>query len=240
MCTVVYAPQGARTVMASLRDESPLRYGAKAPVLFSAACCEYLMPVDPQGGGSWLGITDSKNVIILLNGAFEKHIRKPEYRMSRGMVVKQLLESNFPVVEWMLTDLNDIEPFTLIVYTEGKLFRLVWDGAEKYREMLDEKAHYLFSSATLYPKPIRELRALKMDEWMLTNPMVDQSTLLDFFRSYNDPEYGFIMNRNEKVKTLSYTYISIEAQSTRLVYQDFAGASVHEAVLGTYEKNRCC
>lgn len=220
MCTMVYIPYGGTSILASLRDESPLRYPAEPPAVFDGAETRYIMPLDPQGGGSWAGVNDGMSAVILLNGAFEKHVSSPPYRMSRGVIVKGILDSKMPVLEWMLMPMDDIEPHTLIVLSDGQLFRLTWDGAQKHRIALDTTIHHIFSSATLYNEEARLNRQHLFDNWIAMRPPVNQLSLLNFFNSVEDKNNGFIIDRDGKMKTLSYSFISLDKESPVFHYYD--------------------
>ncbi len=216
---MVYIPTGSSGIIASLRDESPLRQASVPPAVFEGADTRYIMPLDPLGGGSWIGMNDRNTAMILLNGAFEKHISLPPYVMSRGLVVKKLLDSSLPVVDWLLMPMAGVEPYTLIVFTDGLLFRLTWDGVEKHRQPLDVNTCHIFSSATLYDAEARLQRAHLFHNWMAMRPPVDKLSLLDFFNSVDDSMNGFIINR-EKVKTLSYSCINLDNAAPQFHYYD--------------------
>jgi hypothetical protein len=68
------------------------------------------------------------NTIILLNGGKIKHIVKEKYRLSRGIIVLDLIASNSIVSTWETIDLTDIEPFTLVVLENKQPFNLQWIG----------------------------------------------------------------------------------------------------------------
>ena len=52
-----------------------------------------IFPKDELAGGTWIGASEKNTVICLLNGGFQNHKRQPEYRHSRGVVVKDFLKS---------------------------------------------------------------------------------------------------------------------------------------------------
>lgn len=209
MCTVVFIPNTNKMFFASLRDESPLRPTAITPELFNIDNLTILSPRDALAGGTWLGINDHKNIIILLNGGFEKHEQKKDYRKSRGLIVSELLQSEMPIIDWELMKMHGIEPFTLIVWSDKILFKLIWDGSIKHRVKLDSKVPHIFSSSTLYSPNAKKDREELFQNWIAMNPPITKLSLLKFFNSVNDSENGFIMNRNEKVKTLSYSFIEL-------------------------------
>jgi hypothetical protein len=223
MCTVIYIPNNNGTsYFASLRDESPLRPKASIPQVNDENEIKFLSPVDAYAGGSWIGVNDFNNVIILLNGGFENHTRKRFYRKSRGIIVKELLSSELPVVDWNLMNLTDIEPFTLIVFSDDNLFQLVWDGINKTRILLDATIPHIFSSSTLYSLEEKANRKDVFDNWIAMNPPVSKLSLLNFFKSSNDKENGFIIDRSATMKTISYSFIELQHhQSASFNYYDF-------------------
>lgn len=227
MCTVVYIPDNDKMFFASLRDESPLRPTAITPAVFVTNDITVLAPQDALAGGTWLGINDYKNVVILLNGGFEKHIHRNDYRKSRGLIVTDLLKTATPLNEWETLDLDNIEPFTLMVWSGGLLFHLVWDGAAKHQQELDATLPHILSSATLYQADAKAKRTLLFQNWMATHPAISSASLLDFFKSFGDNENGFIMNRNEKVKTLSYSFIELNHSMAELKYFELKSKSAN-------------
>jgi Transport and Golgi organisation 2 len=209
MCTVIFIPGRNKFQFASLRDENPLRPKAIEPVLHTTGTASFVAPIDALAGGTWAGLNQFGNVIILLNGAHANHTRQPYYCKSRGLIVKELLQSELPVVDWNLMDLTGTEPFTLVVWSDWHLFELVWDGQHKTKTLLDKAKPHIWSSATLYNAQAKAYRNELFHQWISNRPMVNRQSLLDFFHTYQDAENGFLMNRNCLVKTLSYSFIEI-------------------------------
>lgn len=210
MCTVVFIPGRNKFQFASLRDENPLRPKAIAPTLHTTDAASFIAPIDALAGGTWAGLNQFGNVIILLNGAHTNHVRQPYYRKSRGLVVLALLASELPVVDWTLMDLEDTEPFTLVVGSDWHLFELVWDGQQKTKTLLDITKPHIWSSSTLYNAQAKTHRRELFHQWISKRPMVNRQSLLNFFRTYQDAENGFLMNRNSIIKTLSYSFIEMD------------------------------
>jgi len=241
MCTVVFIPDNNKKYFSSLRDESPKRPEAIAPQIYHANEIKYLMPKDAQAGGTWVGINEHKNVIILLNGAFENHNKKEFYLKSRGMIVSELLLSVKPVVDWQLIDFTDIEAFTLVVWSDNRLFELVWDGNEKHRNRLDASAPHIWSSSTLYDKTSKTNREELFQNWIAMKPAITKLSLLNFFEATNDPENGFIINRSEKMKTLSYSFIELsDSNIANLDYYDLKSFMQHSKSINLLEKSGNC
>lgn len=221
MCTVVYIPSKEKKYFASLRDEDPKRQRALPPASMVRQGVQLLMPQDAEGGGTWMGANSNGSVIILLNGGFTKHTPADHYIMSRGLVVFDLLQSCMPVIEWNLISLLGVAPFTLVVWSDESLFELVWDGAKRYRRRLDDKKPHIWSSCTLYDSEASEIRAETFANWIAMDPPVDKLHLFEFFKSYNDKTNGFFINRDEVIKTLSYTFLElVPEQHANMNYYD--------------------
>ena len=229
MCTVVFIPKGDKYFFASLREESPLRPRAAVPTIYNEGDAVILSPIDAMAGGTWLGVTASGSVIILLNGGFKKHRRKTNYRKSRGLIVTELLASNLPVVNWNLMDMQGVEPYTLVVWNAGNLFQLVWDGKQKHGVLLKSNQPYIWSSVTLYDNEASTCRSELFHRWIGMNTPISTLSLLKFFKSFTNSENGFLMNRNEQTKTLSYTFIELQTDdSAEMQYHDFLSDTYHD------------
>ena len=241
MCTVAFIPGNNKYYFASLRDENPKRAKATIPALQLSDKLMYLSPVDPVGGGTWVGVNELGHVIILLNGGFEKHRVNGPYTKSRGLIVSQLLDAAMPVVDWMLMDMKNIEPYTLVVWADNNLFQLVWNGTTKHRERLTTGVPHLWSSSTLYNSKIKTYREKLNQNWMVTNPKLSKNSLLDFFYAVADKENGFIMNRNERIKTLSYSFIELtDNETASMSYYDLQNLTDKTVVINLKKNTVTC
>jgi hypothetical protein len=220
MCTVAFIPSAGRYFFASLRDENPARLKAEAPLLYEEDAVRFLAPKDPKAGGTWAGINRYENVIILLNGGFENHESTGQYRKSRGLIVNELLKSVYPVVEWSVMDMEGIEPYTLIIWSENNLFQLVWDGRNKHRLILDPQQPAIWSSSTLYSTQAKEKRKSLFDHWVSGQPFINPESFMNFFQSFHDEENGFLIHRAATLKTLSYSFIELSPGNHGIYYYD--------------------
>lgn len=227
MCTVLYAPVGRSCIVASLRDESPLRTPALPPAVFQGSDTRYILPLDPAGGGSWVGVNDRGAAVVLMNGAFGRHIPAPPYRHSRGTIVRDLLDSLSPAVRWKDMPMEGVEPYSLILAHEGTLVRCTWDGHARHFQTFDPSAPHIFSSAMLYDDAARTTRQQLFDAWLLTTPAFDIRSVFGFFSRVDDRENGFLIDRGV-VGTLSYSYVSLWQPAT-FQYHDFRSGLRHSA-----------
>jgi len=239
MCTVLFIPANNRFYFASLRDESPHRPLASLPEIIPGIEMDILTPRDAQAGGSWIGVNSAGNVLILLNGGFINHQRALHYRKSRGLIVKELLQSAVLLADWEALLLDHIEPFTIIAWTEGSLFQLVWDGILKHCIGLDPNIPYLWSSSTLYTQEAKMIRQQKFDYWMDGQPSISKQTIIDFLNSYTDEKNGFIMNRNNMIRTLSYSFIELDKHNAVMHYQELPNGRQENVSIEFVSKKIC-
>ena len=234
MCTVTYIPLKDRALFSSNRDENPSRRSAALPAFYKGKNNKMLYPADGAAGGTWIGLNDSGGVLILLNGGFVNHTKQPKYRISRGLIVKQLLDEKDILFAWEQLDLNNIEPFTVIAFLNNQLHQLVWTGYHRIEMKPDDSLPHIWSSATLYAPEFQTLRQEWFKEFLSKNPGATKEDLHKFLLRYNDDENGFIMNRNESVKTCSISLIEIDHQQAAFDYFDLLKGDSNKQVISLH------
>jgi uncharacterized protein with NRDE domain len=221
MCTVVFIPNHGKYWIASIRDEHPKRVKANLPAIQLTQKMKFMAPIDPQGGGTWVGLNEGGSAIVLLNGGFKNHLKKAAYAKSRGLIVSDLLSVNDPIEYWLHLGLNEIEPFTLIVWHQQQLMNLVWDGNNKHQIKMDAIKAHIWSSSTLYNDAEKKKRSSTFEKWISSPSEKSKDAILDFFMD-SKCESGPIFIRNTpKIVTHSYTCIEIVDQGkNNIFYQD--------------------
>ena len=222
MCTVSFVYSQDKIIITSNRDEKVIRPNAIPPKEHTINGKSIFFPKDPKAGGTWFAVDCYGTVLVLLNGAEEKHEVKLPYRKSRGLIVLDIISSESPKDFWSQVDLENIEPFTLILYQNNQLFQLRWNGNQKESISLDLNKKHIWSSATLYPKEIRAKRS----DWFYTfldqNLAISETELLNFHRytEEENQENGLVINRQETMKTLSITQCAIENNKVVILHSD--------------------
>ncbi len=232
MCTVVFIPLPGGVLLSSNRDEHPLRDPAGKPAFFQGKFGEMLYPLDPAGKGTWVGANDQGHILVLLNGAFVAHQRQENYRCSRGQVVRALLDQYDALQAYLQMDLHNIEPFTLVLWQNGFLYELVWDGLQRHVCTKDSGQAHMWSSATLYTQEAKAIREQRLKDWLMGNPSLTPSALRAFLTAYNDTENGFVMDRG-RVKTLSISTLLQNNEATSFAYFETGTALCHEQCIDT-------
>jgi hypothetical protein len=137
-------------------------------------------------------------------------------------------------------ELEDIEPFTLIVWADKNLFQLVWDGTRKYRTLLDSKKSHIWSSATLYNTEAKAKRSEVFQNWIAMDPPITKLSLLNFFKSHTDTNNGYIINRDELCKTLSYTFVELFREEAEISYYDLIDYKYSNNKITFHNNNDFC
>lgn len=227
MCTVTYLPLGDHDfILTSNRDESPIRKTIP-PKSYIENGVELTYPKDKLAGGTWVGLSNKKRLVCLLNGAFIKHKRTGSYKKSRGVIVKMLLKSDDVTLEIKAFDFNNIEPFTVILIDwEEKLstFELIWDGEKIYFKDLGQKPK-IWSSSMLYTNEMKQLREEWFANWLEKNKKFKQEDILNFHQdeSKGNKETSLKMKR-KYVETVSVTSIMKNDRTITMEYFDFLDA----------------
>ena len=153
MCTLSYLPEtahGTRRIFFN-RDELRQRSRAHPPALFSAAGEDYLMPLDPQSGGSWMGLHSAGFFICLLNHYPDGRITRDRGFRSRGLLIRDMLDAGtFPDTPGMET--AQYAPFFLAAFSRHRTLLLEWDGQELTALPVEKGAGMLSSSSFHHEK----------------------------------------------------------------------------------------
>ena len=223
MCTVTYIPiDKERFIFTSNRDESPLRKTIP-PMSYIEDGVKMIYPKDQLAGGTWIGISEKNRLVCLLNGGFEKHKRNSYYRMSRGVVVKNILSVDDPVEYIKEFDFDNIEPFTIVLIDWSqklKAYELVWDGTNKHFNAL-ENTPKIWSSSTLYTSDMKKERIEWFDEW-LKDHSFEQQEILNFHQDTNRGTEGTSLKMKRPfVETVSITSVKKQQERIDVTYLDF-------------------
>jgi Transport and Golgi organisation 2 len=221
MCTVSFVHSNGKIIITSNRDEQVAR-PAIEPRNYLVNQKNLFFPKDPKAGGTWYVVDDSTNVLVLLNGAEEKHPWNPPYHRSRGLIVLDIFSSDSAIITWETIDLENVEPFTLVLFQDQQLYQLRWNGIEKSTLQLNTNENHIWSSSTLYSKEIREQRANWFSTFLDTKPEVTFEEMFHFHRytEADNSQHGLIINRNDQLKTLSITQSVIEQNKITVMHHD--------------------
>lgn len=212
--------------MTSSRDEQLNRPVACLPTTEIIGDQSVVFPKDPRGQGSWIAASADR-AVCLLNGAFEGHLSAPPYRHSRGRVVLAVFE--FDWFDQFVQDYHfaGLEPFTLLMAETGRLLELRWDGTQVHTTEKDPQKPHIWSSATLYAAPIRQVRMGWFAHW-LGEASLTLNAILHFHKTAgaDDPTNAICMNRAGLYGTVSLTSVVCKPDQTEMIYEDFDSRTI--------------
>ena len=237
MCTVTFIPSQHKVHITSNRDEKHRRSSASAPAIAEGETGKLMFPRDGDAGGTWIAVHENGNAIVFLNGGFVAHIPTPPYRKSRGLVLLDLLDHAEPFSAFLSMDLDNIEPFTAIVWSEPRLFECRWDGEQKHVLQKDESEPHIWSSVTLYDPEIIAKRSRWFHDWIRKNRFPSQNDILHFhqFTGDGDSHNDLKMDRGQ-VFTVSVTSMSVSKDHAQMRYLDLKNGKSFDQEL-VFEKS---
>jgi len=223
MCTLTYLPLGDDNfLLTSNRDETPLRKTI-APQEYLENEVKLMYPKDKIAGGTWIGKSEKNRVVCLLNGGFENHVRKLPYRMSRGVVVINILTADDAIHHVENFDFRNIEPFTLVLIdwnTGLRLYELVWTGTEKHFKELPQKPR-IWSSSSLYNQEMKLMRKEWFQTWLNNQEKFTKESILNFHKRTDlGTKDTTLKMKRPFVETVSITSIE-KREDVTMEYLDF-------------------
>lgn len=233
MCTVTFFPKPNNAfILTSNRDEAPGR-DTFSPELYNDDGVKLLYPKDALAGGTWIGISEKKRAVTLMNGGFVAHKRKAFYRKSRGVVVTDFLKTDDLKAGVETYNFEDIEPFTAVIVEwkqEVQLFQLVWDGLN-FDFSEEPLAPQIWSSSPLYPADLKKKREKWFSEFLFEKVRPSDKELLEFHKTAGEGDLNsnLIMDRGV-VKTKSITQIEKQNDTVEMYYEDLQTGEVESSV----------
>ncbi|MEI1277865.1 NRDE family protein [Leptospira venezuelensis] len=133
------------------RDESFKRKPSLSPQLLESNSGKAIAPIDGEAGGTWIGVTQTGEIICLVNyyEATLKLLRNP---VSRGLLVRSILLGERTPESYTDSELEKYYPFKLFKVGKEKTEIFVWDGKTYQTETGSETFAVFGSSFTQGPK----------------------------------------------------------------------------------------
>ena len=229
MCTVTYIPKKNNTfILTSNRDEASGRT-TLTPDFYDVDGVKMLFPKDAVAGGTWIGISEKNRMICLLNGGFKNHIKNKSYKMSRGVVVKELLKAVNLSKAINEFDYQGIEPFTIVAIdwsSDLKATELVWDGIKAHITILGDQPK-IWSSSTLYDESMKDKRR----SWFAAfseNTDWSSESLFEFHTTAGEGDDNVDLQINRgALKTVSVTQVEKGEDGCTMIYNNLQKEEIH-------------
>jgi hypothetical protein len=227
MCTVTYLPLGENDfVLTSNRDEKTVRKPALQPGLYQVYDSLVVFPKDQQAEGTWIATSGTSFTLCLLNGAFKGHESTGNYSRSRGLMVLDFFKYND--IDRFLSEysFDSIEPFTLLILNTSnakpELTEVRWNGVAIFKKGIDTSKPGIWSSSTLYSSETAKEREQWFNDFLNSCKEYMGYSILDFhhFGGKGDNSNSLMMNRDDKIKTVSITSILSRENTLHITYKD--------------------
>jgi hypothetical protein len=130
-------------------------------------------------------------------------------------------------------DLNNIEPFTLVIVHEKRLFEFRWDGDQRFLRNFNCEKPKIWSSITLYDEMIINKRERWFVEWLNEINSFELDKVLEFhmFAGEGNKKTDILMERDDQLKTISITSIHNQENISTIHYKDIIRNKEYSASL---------
>jgi hypothetical protein len=154
MCTLTYLLNQNGYELFFNRDEQRTRLLATPPQLHQIESAIY--PIDPQGNGTWIAVSEQGMSLALLNNYQAVVNINKDNVMSRGKLILSLLHNKENVIKQLkVMDLEVFQPFQLCVFPDTlskdnpTIHCVKWDGRKLVDVSLDVKTDLPITSSSI-------------------------------------------------------------------------------------------
>jgi uncharacterized protein with NRDE domain len=232
MCTVTIVPYDDGFRLVCNRDERRDRPAAAPPTVHRLQYSAAIYPVDPIGGGTWVGVNDAGLAAALLNRTIDAAVppgRRPP--RSRGLIIPKLLDCR------SLTDALDIaaeldpapfDLFRLALVQRMAAVVLTSDGLALSAEMMSLSRPLMLTSSSLGDTVVEAPRRRLFERLVLQSEGAWLSAQTRFhahqWRSRADIS---VRMEREAARTVSRTSITVTSRASELCYDALGSARPH-------------
>lgn len=225
MCTLTWHTDDRGTRVFFNRDEQRTRLPALPPSLHLRNGVQWLAPVDPNAGGTWLAANDQGMAVAILNHYDAEHAKpsnRSEHR-SRGQLVMDLADVRAPaeiLARLSAMHLEQYRPFILVgLHASGRVGECRWDGSSLQVGGLTASDLPVTTSSF---KTEEVLAARRAKFRALVGSGVAEDEQFEAYHKSRDPlggPYSVTMTRADAM-TVSYCRVDLGLQAIRYSYQD--------------------
>lgn len=212
MCILTLFKQKDKIIFTFNRDEQLARPSESPKWINSSVFC----PLDSLKGGTWIGY-NKNSLICLQNGGIENHVRLPQYSISRGIMLLNLLKNqDFDIQKALIN--QQVEPFTIsqLNLISNELMVYVYNGMELTLKKISFNNGYVNCSSTLYNSVAKH----EISKYFLekSKQEFDENDVLKWHKKMM---IGTDFNQfTNKVNTVSICQFVISFNSSKCMYFD--------------------
>ena len=209
------------------RDEQRVRPDALPPVVEAGMRPRVVMPIDPQGAGTWVAATDAGLVFVLLNGMGPARLSAAGAAPSRGLIIPALLPSlsiDEALERLLALDLGGYRAWRLLVVSASRLLQVEANEHGRARHMRSFlPARFVATSSSIDGARAIQLRTRLFHELVRQPDPAAQ----DAFHDHQWPEVPGLSVRMDRpeARTVSRTTIEVFEDSVQLVYHPLASSA---------------
>jgi hypothetical protein len=240
MCTVTIVPHDRGVRLVSNRDERRTRPAGLAPETHDLGPRRALFPLDPQGGGTWVGVNDAGLIVALLNVTAAAPSTRARTTRSRGLIALELLRCDsmrMAIETARALDAGACEPFRALVVHAGHLAVAKTRANGTIQLTLQPiETPLLFTSSSLGDALVDRPRRRLFERMVLRahDGWLDGQTRFHDHQWPQRPEISVRMERADAL-TVSRTRIDVTSDRRELAYEALVMPHTHRA-----EAPRCC
>jgi hypothetical protein len=221
MCTVSIVPDDSGFRLISNRDERRDRAVALQPRVEIVGSRCAIMPIDPAGGGSWIGINDAGLVAAVLNRHAEPSRDTPSV-VSRGLIVRRALacDSLETALEAVQASTARVyRPFRLVLVQHRRIALIVGNGSEFASADSTLGQPYMFTASSLGDALVDTPRR-RLFERLMENACARRQAQLLFHRhQWSDKREISVLMERDDAATVSRTVVEVTDQALALEYE---------------------
>ncbi|MGH9312021.1 MAG: NRDE family protein [Vicinamibacterales bacterium] len=217
MCTVTLIRAGSDIRVACNRDERIARPDARPPAPVTIGGRRAVMPIDPEGGGTWIAATEAGLVFTVLNVNDVKERRTGSRRTrtaSRGLVIPRLVRCSTPdaaISEMRGSDWSAFAPFRLLVISRTRHGEARWNGRHLTTRRGPLRTPFMRTTSGLGDARVEGPRGRLFRRMVLRRP--DRRAAQDRFHAHvwpSRPHLSVLMSR-AGAHTVSQTVVELSA-----------------------------
>lgn len=223
MCTVTLVPHASGIRMMCNRDERRNRARARPPERTSIADRTAVFPVDPEGGGTWIGVNDAGVAVALLNRPEAAVPRRVRAFRSRGGIVTRLLR--YPRLSALADALATLDaglyrPFQIVAVQERRAISARSIGGAVAVEIADASVALMFTSSSVQHRRAEAARQALFADLVVRARGNRLRAQAHFHRHrwLSDPEISVDMARPD-ARTVSRTTVDHDRRGNCLTYE---------------------
>jgi hypothetical protein len=221
MCTVSIVPDANGFRLMSNRDERRDRAAARQPTVETFGARAAIMPIDPVGGGSWLGVNDAGLAAALLNRHAPLQSDAPSC-LSRGLIVRDALacDSLDEAREAVLAlDAAAFQPFRLVLVQNRRIALIAGDRRVLAGVDAALDRPYMFTASSLGDLFVDAPRRRLFECLMADSNTRHQGQRLFHRHQWIDKRGISVLMEREDAATVSRTLVEVTERCLALEYE---------------------